>query len=115
MQGRSFHQRQGFEALLVLSRGNSAQREMCQDAINRWWWPSLMMFGPHDSESSHSEQSTRWKIKRMSNDDLRQKFVDMIAEQAKVLNMTLPDQHLKWNVKRKHYDFGEINWKNSGM
>jgi len=107
----SFHQRQGFEILLVLSRGTKEQREMCQDAINRWWWPSLMMFGPHDSESTHSDQSMKWKIKRKSNDELRQNFVDMIAEQAKVLGMTLPDTELKWNKKRIHYDFGEINWE----
>jgi ring-1,2-phenylacetyl-CoA epoxidase subunit PaaA len=107
----SFHQRQGFEILLVLSRGTKEQKEMCQDAINRWWWPSLMMFGPHDSESTHSDQSMKWKIKRKSNDELRQNFVDMIAEQAKVLGMTLPDPELKWNKKRNHYDFGEINWE----
>ena len=107
----SFHQRQGFEILLVLSRGTKEQKEMCQDAINRWWWPSLMMFGPHDSESTHSDQSMKWKIKRKSNDELRQNFVDMIAEQAKVLGMTLPDPELKWNKKRIHYDFGEINWE----
>jgi ring-1,2-phenylacetyl-CoA epoxidase subunit PaaA len=83
---------------------------MCQDAINRWWWPSLMMFGPKDSESTHSDQSMKWKVKRMSNDELRQRFVDMIAEQVKVLNMTLPDPDLKWNDERGHYDFGEINW-----
>jgi ring-1,2-phenylacetyl-CoA epoxidase subunit PaaA len=106
----SFHQRQGFEILLTLSKGSAAQRAMCQDAINRWWWPSLMMFGPHDSESTHSEQSTLWKIKRMSNDELRQKFVDMIAEQVKILDMTLPDPKLTWNEARKHYDFGEIDW-----
>lgn len=106
----SFHQRQGFDILVALSKGTPEQRDMCQDAINRWWWPSLMMFGPHDSESTNSEQSTKWKIKRMSNDELRQKFVDMIAEQAKVLNMTLPDPKLKWNEDAKHYDFGEINW-----
>jgi ring-1,2-phenylacetyl-CoA epoxidase subunit PaaA len=106
----SFHQRQGFDILMTLSKGTPEQRAMCQDAINRWWWPSLMMFGPHDSESTHSEQSTQWKIKRMSNDELRQKFVDMIAEQVKVLNMTLPDPHLKWNEQTNHYDFGEINW-----
>ena len=95
----SFHQRQGFEALLVLSRGSAEQKAMCQDSINRWWWPSLMMFGPKDSESTHSDQSMKWKIKRMSNDELRQRFVDMIAEQIKVLNMTLPDPDLKWNAR----------------
>jgi ring-1,2-phenylacetyl-CoA epoxidase subunit PaaA len=107
----SFHQRQGFEILLVLSRGTKEQKEMCQDAINRWWWPSLMMFGPKDSESTNSDQSMKWKIKRKSNDELRQNFVDMIAEQVKVLEMTLPDRDLKWNAEKKHYDFGEINWE----
>ena len=106
----SFHQRQGFEILLVLSRGSAEQKAMCQDAINRWWWPSLMMFGPKDSESTNSDQSMKWKIKRKTNDELRQQFIDMIAEQVKVLGMTLPDEHLKWNEERKHYDFGEINW-----
>jgi len=107
----SFHQRQGFDILFVLSKGTKEQKEMCQDAINRWWWPSLMMFGPHDKESTHSDQSMKWKIKRKSNDELRQNFVDMIAEQAKVLRMTLPDAELKWNAEKKHYDFGEINWE----
>lgn len=106
----SFHQRQGFEILWTLSKGSEVQRKMCQDSINRWWWPSLMMFGPHDSESTNSEQSMLWKIKRKSNDELRQNFVDMCAEQVKVLGMTLPDPKLKWNAERKHYDFGEINW-----
>jgi ring-1,2-phenylacetyl-CoA epoxidase subunit PaaA len=106
----SFHQRQGFEALLVLSRGTDAQKALCQDAINRWWWPSLMMFGPMDSESTNSDQSMKWKIKRKTNDELRQAFIDMIAEQVKVLGMTLPDPNLKWNEERKHYDFGPINW-----
>ena len=106
----SFHQRQGFDSLLVLSKGTKEQREMCQDAINRWWWPSLMMFGPKDSESTNSDQSIKWKIKRKTNDELRQQFVDMIAEQVKLLNMTLPDPDLKWNEERKHYDFGDINW-----
>jgi ring-1,2-phenylacetyl-CoA epoxidase subunit PaaA len=107
----SFHQRQGFEILLVLSRGTKEQREMCQDAINRWWWPSLMMFGPKDDESPHTRQSMEWKIKRFTNDELRQKFVDVCAEQVKVLGMTLPDPDLKWNEERGHYDFGEINWE----
>jgi len=83
---------------------------MCQDAINRWWWPSLMMFGPKDSESTNSDQSMKWKIKRKSNDELRQNFVDMCAEQVNVLGMGIPDPELKWNESRKHYDFGEINW-----
>lgn len=106
----SFHQRQGFEILLTLSKGTPEQRAMAQDAINRWWWPSMMMFGPNDSDSPHSAQSMRWKIKRYSNDTLRQKFVDMAAEQIKVLNMTLPDPDLRWNEERGHYDFGPIDW-----
>jgi len=107
----SFHQRQGFELLLTLSQGTEAQKEMCQDAINRWWWPSLMMFGPNDDASPHTAQSMKWKIKRFTNDELRQKFIDMIAEQIKILNMTLPDDELKWNEEKKHYDFGKINWE----
>ena len=106
----SFHQRQGFDTLLVLSKGTDEQKAMCQDAINRWWWPSLMMFGPRDSESTNSDQSMKWKIKRKTNDSLRQQFVDMIAEQIKLLGMTLPDKDLKWNAERGHYDFGEIPW-----
>ncbi len=106
----SFHQRQGFETLLVLSKGSKEQRAMCQDAINRWWWPALMMFGPRDSESTNSDMSMKWKIKRKTNDELRQQFVDMIAEQVKLLGMTLPDPDLRWNESRHHFDFGEINW-----
>jgi ring-1,2-phenylacetyl-CoA epoxidase subunit PaaA len=106
----SFHQRQGFEILLTLSQGTAEQKALCQDAIDRWWWPTLMMFGPKDSESSNNEQSIKWKIKRKTNDELRQNFVDMCAEQVKVLGMTLPDPDLKWNEETKHYDFGEINW-----
>jgi len=106
----SFHQRQGFEILLTLSRGSEAQKAMCQDAINRWWWPSLMMFGPNDDASPNSRLSMQWKIKRFSNDELRQKFVDVCVEQVKVLNMQLPDEHIKWNELTGHYDFGEINW-----
>jgi ring-1,2-phenylacetyl-CoA epoxidase subunit PaaA len=107
----SFHQRQGFEILLTLSKGNEAQKKMCQDAINRWWWPSVMMFGPADDASPNSEQSMRWKIKRFSNDELRQRFVDMCAEQVKILGMTLPDPDLKWSEEKKQYDFGAINWE----
>jgi ring-1,2-phenylacetyl-CoA epoxidase subunit PaaA len=107
----SFHQRQGFEILLVLSRGTEAQRRMCQDSINRWWWPSVMMFGPNDDASPHTAQSMKWKIKRFTNDELRQKFVDVCAEQVKILGMTLPDPDLKWNEERGHYDFGAINWE----
>jgi len=106
----SFHQRQGFEILLTLSNGTPEQKAMCQDAINRWWWPSLMMFGPKDSESTNSDQSMKWKIKRKTNDELRQNFVDMCAEQVKVLGMKLPDEKLKWNSATKQYDWGEINW-----
>ena len=106
----SFHQRQGFEILLTLSKGSEGQRRMCQDAIDRWWWPSVMMFGPNDDASPHSTQSMQWKIKRFSNDELRQRFVDVCAEQVKLLGMTLPDPDLKWNEQRQHYDFGAINW-----
>jgi ring-1,2-phenylacetyl-CoA epoxidase subunit PaaA len=107
----SFHQRQGFEILLTLSRGSNAQKQMCQDAINRWWWPSIMMFGPPDDASPNTLQSMQWKIKRFTNDELRQKFIDVCAEQVKFLNMTLPDPDLKWNEERKHYDFGPIDWE----
>ena len=107
----SFHQRQGFDALLVMMRdGTPRQRYLVQDAVNRWWWPSLMMFGPPDDASSHSAQSMRWGIKRISNDDLRQKFVDATVEQARVLGVTLPDPELRWNGERQHYDFGRIDW-----
>jgi len=107
----SFHQRQGFEILLVLSRGSEAQRRMCQDAIDRWWWPSVMMFGPNDDASPNSAQSMLWKIKRFSNDELRQRFVDVCAEQVKLLGMRLPDEQLSWNAERQQYDFGPINWE----
>ncbi|MFI5124858.1 MAG: 1,2-phenylacetyl-CoA epoxidase subunit PaaA [Chitinophagales bacterium] len=107
----SFHQRQGFEILLTLCRGSEAQQKMCQDAINRWWWPSVMMFGPPDEASPHSQKSMQWKIKRFSNDELRQKFIDVCAEQVKVLGMKLPDEKMKWNEETQHYDFGEINWE----
>lgn len=106
----SFHQRQGFEIMNTLCQGTPVQKAMAQDALNRWWWPSLMMFGPHDSESTHTVQSQKWGIKRFTNDELRQKFVDMIAPQADHLGITIPDPDLKWNEERGHYDFGEINW-----
>ncbi len=106
----SFHQRQGFEILLTLSKGTEAQRNMAQDAINRWWWPSIMMFGPNDDASPNTVQSMKWKIKRFTNDELRQKFIDVSAEHAKILGLTLPDKDLKWNEETQHYDFGEINW-----
>jgi ring-1,2-phenylacetyl-CoA epoxidase subunit PaaA len=107
----SFHQRQGFESLLtMMERGTEAQRAMVQDAVDRWWWPSIMMFGPPDDQSPNSAQSMRWGIKRVSNDELRQRFVDATAEQAKVLGVTLPDPELKWNEERQHHDFGRIDW-----
>lgn len=106
----SFHQRQGFEIMLTLSKGTEVQRKLAQDAFNRWWWPSLMMFGPPDAESPNTEQSVRWKIKRFTNDELRQKFVDVTVEQAKVLGLDMPDADIKWNEERGHYDFGKINW-----
>jgi ring-1,2-phenylacetyl-CoA epoxidase subunit PaaA len=106
----SFHQRQGFEILHTLSHGTPAQKAMAQDAVDRWWWPSLMMFGPPDDQSPNSAQSMAWKIKRFSNDELRQKFVDMTVPQSEVLGLTLPDPDLRWNEQRGHYDFGEIDW-----
>lgn len=106
----SFHQRQGFEILLTLSQGTPEQKQMAQDALNRWWWPALMMFGPTDESSPHTAQSMQWKIKRFTNDELRQKFVDVTVEQARVLGLTVPDPDLKWNEERGHYDFGAINW-----
>ena len=107
----SFHQRQGFELLAELSRGTEAQHEMAQDAVNRWWWPALMMFGPPDAESPNTAQSMAWKIKRVSNDDLRQRFVDMTVPQARALGLDLPDPELGWNETRGHYDFGRIDWE----
>ncbi len=106
----SFHQRQGFEIMLTLSKGSEDQQAMAQDALNRWWWPSLMMFGPEDKDSTHTEQSMRWKIKRFSNDELRQRFVDMTKPQADLLGLTIPDPDLRWNEEKQGYDFGEIDW-----
>ncbi|QBY01969.1 1,2-phenylacetyl-CoA epoxidase subunit A [Rhodophyticola sp. CCM32] len=106
----SFHQRQGYEIVMTLARGTGAQREMAQDALNRWWWPSLMMFGPHDAESEHSDQSMAWKIKRFSNDELRQKFIDATVPQAEFLGLSVPDKDLKWNAEKGGYDHGEIDW-----
>ena len=107
----SFHQRQGFESLLtIMTHGTAAQREMVQDTVNRWWWPSLMMFGPPDDQSPNSAQSMRWGIKRNSNDELRQKFVDAAVPQAGMLGVTLPDPELRWNEERGHHDFGAIDW-----
>lgn len=106
----SFHQRQGYEIMLTLCRGTAEQKRMAQDALDRWWWPSLMMFGPSDTDSEHSAQSMRWKIKRVSNDELRQKFVDVTVPQAEFLGLRVPDPDLRWNAERGHYDFGEIDW-----
>ncbi|MFK7799611.1 MAG: 1,2-phenylacetyl-CoA epoxidase subunit PaaA [Aureispira sp.] len=107
----SFHQRQGYEITMKLAQGTPEQKAMAQDALNRWWWPSLMMFGPNDAESTHSAQSMAWKIKRKSNDELRQAFVDATIPQAEFLGLTIPDKDLKWNEERGHYDFGEIDWE----
>ena len=106
----SFHQRQGFEIMMTLANGTPEQHEMAQDALNRWWWPAMMMFGPNDADSPHTAQSMKWRIKRFTNDELRQKFVDVCVEQAEVLGLTIPDPDLKWNAERGHYDFGPINW-----
>ncbi len=107
----SFHQRQGYEIMIAMGRnGNEAQKAMAQDALNRWWWPSLMMFGPSDKDSAHSAQSMAWRIKRHSNDELRQKFIDMSVPQAEYCGLTIPDPALRWNEERGHYDFGEIDW-----
>jgi ring-1,2-phenylacetyl-CoA epoxidase subunit PaaA len=106
----SFHQRQGFELLMTMMRGTGAQRAMVQDAVDRWWWPSLMMFGPPDDESPNTERSMAWKVKRHTNDELRQRFVDMSVPQAAALGVTLPDPVLSWNAEREHHDFGAIDW-----
>ena len=107
----SFHQRQGYEILLTLCGGSSQQKQMAQDALNRWWWPSLMMFGPPDGNSPHTEKSMQWKIKRFTNDELRQRFVDACKQQADILGLEIPDKDLRWNEKRNHYDFGPIDWE----
>ena len=106
----SFHQRQGFEIMQTLCKGAPAQKEMAQEALNRWWWPTLMMFGPKDSESPNTEQSMKWRIKRFTNDELRQKFVDMMVPQAEFLGLTVPDEKMQWNEARQAYDFGDVNW-----
>jgi ring-1,2-phenylacetyl-CoA epoxidase subunit PaaA len=107
----SFHQRQGYEIMIALAQGSPEQKAMAQDALNRWWWPTLMMFGPPDALSTNSADSIRWKIKRETNDELRQKFVDRTVAQAEYLGLTIPDEKLKWNEERGHYDFGEIDWE----
>jgi ring-1,2-phenylacetyl-CoA epoxidase subunit PaaA len=106
----SFHQRQGFDIMLTLCRGTAAQKAMAQDALNRWWWPTVMMFGPNDKDSPNSASAMKWGIKRISNDDLRQKFIDATVPQAELLGLTMPDAKLRWNEERGHYDFGEIDW-----
>jgi ring-1,2-phenylacetyl-CoA epoxidase subunit PaaA len=106
----SFHQRQGYELLMTMARGTQAQKAMVQESVNRWWWPSLMMFGPADGDSPNTRQSMAWGIKRHTNDELRQRFVDMTVPQADALGVTLPDPHLRWNPERGRYDFGEPDW-----
>jgi len=106
----SFHQRQGFEIMMTLARGTPAQRAMAQDALDRWWWPSVMMFGPSDADSPHTAQSMRWKIKRFTNDELRQHFIDVTVPQADFLKLTVPDPQLRWDEQTQHYRFGEIDW-----
>ncbi len=106
----SFHQRQGYAIMMALSKGSEAQRAMAQDALNRWWWPSLMMFGPSDGDSVHSAQSMAWKVKQNSNDELRQKFVNETVPQADYLGLKVPDPGLKWNIEKQGYDFGAIDW-----
>ncbi|CAM3407666.1 1,2-phenylacetyl-CoA epoxidase, subunit A [Flavobacterium longum] len=106
----SFHQRQGFEIMMTLAEGTPEQKAMAQDALNRWWWPSLMMFGPTDAESVHTAQSMKWKLKRKTNDELRQQFIDQTVPQAHLIGLTIPDPDLKWNEAKGGYDFGPINW-----
>jgi ring-1,2-phenylacetyl-CoA epoxidase subunit PaaA len=106
----SFHQRQGFEIIMTLMNGTQEQKDMAQESLNRFWWPSLMMFGPRDAESPNSDQSMQWKLKRKTNDELRQAFVDQTVPQAELVGLTIPDSNLKWNEERKHYDFGELDW-----
>ena len=107
----SFHQRQGYQVMIELAKGTPAQKKMAQDSLNRFYWPSLMMFGPHDSDSAHSARSMKWKIKRETNDDLRQKFIDQTVSQIEYLGLEHPDKDLKWNEARGHYDSGEIDWE----
>lgn len=106
----SFHQRQGYDIMLALCGGTPEQKRMAQNALDRWWWPALMMFGPSDADSVHSAQSMQWKIKLISNDELRQKFVDQTVPQADYLGIAVPDPDLEWNEERGHYDFGTIDW-----
>lgn len=107
----SFHQRQGYEIMCTLAKGSPAQKEMAQDALNRWWWPTLMMFGPPDTQSVHTEKSVKWKIKRETNDQLRQRFVNQTVPQGEAIGLTFPDPKLKWNEAKQGYDFSEPNWE----
>ena len=107
----SFHQRQGYEIMVALCRGSDEQKYMAQDALNRWWWPSLMMFGPSDKDSKHSAQSMAWKIKRFTNDELRQKFVDVTVPQAEFIGLRVPDDNLEYDVDSGHYRYGDIDWR----
>jgi ring-1,2-phenylacetyl-CoA epoxidase subunit PaaA len=107
----SFHQRQGFEIMQTLCEGAPEQKAMAQEALNRWWWPTLMMFGPKDADSPNTAQSMNWRIKRFTNDELRQKFVDMMVPQAEFLGLTVPDPNLKWNEAKNGYDFGDVDWE----
>ena len=106
----SFHQRQGYEIMMALCQGSAEQKDLAQDALDRWWWPSLMMFGPHDSDSEHSEQSITWKIKRFTNDQLRQKFIDATVPQADFIGLKMPDPELRWSDEKQGYEFGKIDW-----
>jgi ring-1,2-phenylacetyl-CoA epoxidase subunit PaaA len=106
----SFHQRQGFEIMQTLCEGSESQKAMAQESLNRWWWPTLMMFGPKDADSPNTEQSMKWRIKRFTNDELRQKFVDMMVPQAEFLGLTVPDEKVQWDEERQAYNFGDVNW-----
>ncbi|OFY82653.1 MAG: 1,2-phenylacetyl-CoA epoxidase subunit A [Bacteroidetes bacterium RIFCSPLOWO2_12_FULL_35_15] len=107
----SFHQRQGYEIMGKLAKGTAEQKEMAQDAINRLWWPTLMMFGPHDADSAHTGKAMKWKIKRETNDELRQRFIDKTVQQAEIIGLTVPDPELKWNAEKNKYDHGKIDWE----
>ena len=107
----SFHQRQGYEIMAEMAKGTAKQKEMAQDALNRFWWPSIMMFGPQDSDSPRTGNAMKWKIKRQTNDELRQSFIDKTVPQAEIIGLKIPDPDLKWNEKRGHYDFGEMDWE----
>lgn len=107
----SFHQRQGYEIMSKLANGTKDQKDMAQDALDRWWWPSIMMFGPHDADSPRTGNAMKWKIKRETNDSLRQSFIDKTVAQADVIGLKIPDKDLKWNEEMRHYEFGEIDWE----